>query len=73
MPISIRVSPEDGARLNALASKTGRSKAFLVREAIWLYLDDAEEREWANHVIHGWEASGATSRLAAELWAELGV
>ena len=73
MAISIRLSPEDEARLQALATKTGRSKTFYVREAIHEHLDDLEERYWADGVIRTWEASGRETRPAADLWAELGL
>ena len=73
MAISIRLSPEDEERLDALARNTGRSKTFYVREAIREHLDDLEERYWADRVIRDWEASGRKSRPADELWAELGV
>jgi len=72
MAISIRLSPEDEERLDALARNTGRSKTFYVREAIREHLDDLEERYWADRVIRDWEAAGRKSRPADELWAELG-
>lgn len=73
MAISIRLTPEDESRLQALATKTGRSKTFYVREAIHEHLDDLEERYWADGVIRKWESSGKETRAADELWAELGV
>ncbi len=73
MAISIRLSPEDEARLTELAEKTGRSKTFYVREAIHQHLDDLEERYWADRVIRDWETSGKQTRPADELWTELGV
>ena len=73
MAISIRLEPEDEARLEELARRTGRSKTFYVREAIHTHLADLEERYWADSVIGEWEASGKQSRSAAQLWDELGV
>lgn len=73
MTMSIRLSPEDEARLEALARRTGRSKTFYVREALHEHLDDLEERFWADTVTHDWEQSGKESRPASELWDELGV
>ena len=73
MPLSVRLTPEEDARLDALAARTGRSKTFYVREAIQTHLDDLEERYWADEVVHDWEASGKNSRPAGELWDELGV
>jgi RHH-type rel operon transcriptional repressor/antitoxin RelB len=43
MPTTIRLSPKDEERLNSLAAKTGRSKAFYLREAIETHLDDLED------------------------------
>lgn len=73
MTMSIRLSPEDEARLEALARRTGRSKTFYVREAIHLHLDDLEERFWADSVVREWEGSDHASRPAEDLWDELGV
>jgi RHH-type rel operon transcriptional repressor/antitoxin RelB len=73
MAISIRLSPEDEARLTELAEKTGRSKTFYVREAIHQHLDDLEERYWADRLIRDWETSGKQTRPADELWTELGI
>lgn len=73
MPLSVRLTPDEEARLDALAARTGRSKTFYVREAIVSHLDELEDRYWADEVVRGWEASGKTSRPAKELWDELGV
>lgn len=73
MAISIRLTPEDEARLDELARRTGRSKTFYVREAIHRHLDDLEEQFWADSVVREWEESGGSSRPAEELWNELGV
>jgi len=71
--ISIRLTPEDEARLEALARRTGRSKTFYVREAIHEHLGELEEQFWADSVVQEWEDSGRQSRSAQELWDELGV
>jgi RHH-type transcriptional regulator, rel operon repressor / antitoxin RelB len=73
MAISIRLTEEDEARLDALARRTGRSKTFYVREAIHEHLDELEERFWADSVVNEWEGSDKASRPARELWNELGV
>lgn len=73
MAMSIRLTPEDDARLERLARRTGRSKTFYVREAIHAHLDDLEERYWADSVVRDWEDSGRESRPAEELWDELGL
>ncbi len=73
MAISIRLAPEDEARLEALARRTGRSKTFYVREAIHEHLGELEEQFWVDSVVQEWENSGKQSRPAQELWDELGV
>ncbi|MDP9092688.1 MAG: TraY domain-containing protein [Actinomycetota bacterium] len=73
MALSIRLTPEDEARLEELAHRTGRSKTFYVREAIHEHLDHLEERFWADSVVREWEDSGKLSRPAQGLWDELGV
>lgn len=71
MAISIRLAPEDEARLEALARRTGRSKTFYVREAIHEHLGELEEQFWVDSVVQEWENSGKQSRPAQELWDEL--
>lgn len=73
MALSIRLTPEDEARLERLARRTGRSKTFYIREALHEHLDDLEERFWADEVVREWEDSGKQSRPAQDLWDELGV
>lgn len=73
MAISIRLTPEDEARLEALARRTGRSKTFYVREAIHEHLGELEEQFWADSVVQEWQNSGRQSRAAQEVWDELGV
>ncbi len=73
MALSIRLTPEDEARLEALARRTGRSKTFYVRAAIHAHLGELEELFWADSVVQEWENSGSQSRPAQELWDELGV
>jgi RHH-type rel operon transcriptional repressor/antitoxin RelB len=73
MALSIRLTPEDQARLERLARRTGRSKTFYVREAIHEHLDELEERYWADSVVREWEDAGRQSRPAQDLWDELDV
>lgn len=73
MPLSVRLTPDEEARLDALATRTGRSKTFYVREAIQTHLEDLEEQYWADEVARDWESSGKQSRAASVLWNELGV
>ena len=73
MPLSVRLTAEEEARLDALAARTGRSKTFYVRQAIEAHLDELEELYWADEAVREWEASGKKSRPAPQLWDELGV
>jgi RHH-type transcriptional regulator, rel operon repressor / antitoxin RelB len=43
MAISIRLPEDLDARLKTLASKTGRSKTFYIREAIATHLEEMED------------------------------
>ena len=43
MPTSIRLDPEIERRLDQLAAKTGRTKAFYIRELIHKGLQDLED------------------------------
>jgi RHH-type transcriptional regulator, rel operon repressor / antitoxin RelB len=43
MPTSIRLDPESEARLDRLASQTGRTKAYYLRELVANGLEDLED------------------------------
>jgi len=43
MPTSVRLPEETERRLNALAAATGRTKAFYIKEAISIQLDEMED------------------------------
>ena len=43
MPTSIRLEPEIEARLDALAARTGRTKAYYLRQLIADNLEDLED------------------------------
>ena len=51
MATSIRLAPETERRLDSLASKTGRTKAFYLRELIERGLDDMEDYHLAADVL----------------------
>ena len=51
MPTSVRLSEETERRLTALATSTGRSKAFYIREAILKHIDDLEDIYLAERVL----------------------
>jgi RHH-type rel operon transcriptional repressor/antitoxin RelB len=43
MPTTVRLSSETEQRLNALAARTGRSKAYYLRELVEQGLEDLED------------------------------
>ena len=51
MPVSLRLAPETERRLDLLASKTGRSKAFYLRAMIESGLEDMEDYYLAADVL----------------------
>ena len=51
MPTSIRLAPETDRRLDRLASETGRTKAFYLREMIERGLEDMEDYYLAAQVL----------------------
>ena len=51
MATSIRLTPEIEQRLDFLASHTGRTKAFYLREAIESRIEDLEDYYIANEVL----------------------
>lgn len=51
MATSIRLAPETERRLDFLANRTGRTKAFYLREIIERGLDDAEDYYLAAEVL----------------------
>jgi len=51
MPTSIRLAPETEQRLDRLATRTGRSKAFYLREIIERGLEDIEDYYDAARVL----------------------
>ena len=51
MPTSIRLTPAVEARLDNLAQKTGRTKAFYLRELVERGLQDLEDYYLANEVF----------------------
>lgn len=51
MPTSIRLSPETEERLNFLASQTGRTKTFYLREIIERGIEDIEDYYLAADVL----------------------
>lgn len=73
MALSVRLTADEEARLDALAARTGRTKTFYVRQAIAAHLEELEEFYWADEAVREWEASGKKSHPADQLWDELDV
>ena len=71
MPTTIRLSPEAESRLDFLASSTGRTKAYYLREIIEKGLDDIEDYYLAADVLEnvrkGREAVHSSQRVRKEL------
>lgn len=73
MPTSIRLSPESEQRLNFLASQTGRSKAFYLRELIESGLDELEDYYLAADVLERVRRGRERLHSAADVRADLGL
>jgi RHH-type rel operon transcriptional repressor/antitoxin RelB len=73
MTVTIRLSKDEEARLDALAKRTGRTKGFYVRTAVREYLEDLEDVYAAHDALQDWDAHGRRCRGLSELVAELGL
>ena len=73
MTVTVRLTADEEARLDALSRRTGRTKSFYVREAIQAHLEDLEDAYAADEAVRRFEDSGRTSRPLTELMAELGL
>ena len=73
MPTSIRLAPEIERRLNFLATQTGRSKAFYLRELIENGLADLEDYYLAADVLERVRKGQERVHSAADVRAELGL
>ena len=73
MPTSIRLSPESEQRLDFLASQTGRSKAFYLRELIESGLDDLEDYYLAADVLERVRNGRERLHSAQDVRADLGL
>jgi RHH-type transcriptional regulator, rel operon repressor / antitoxin RelB len=71
MPTSIRLSAKAEQRLDLLAERTGRTKAFYLRQMIENGLDDLEDYYLAADVLErirkGGEKTHSSSRVRADL------
>jgi RHH-type transcriptional regulator, rel operon repressor / antitoxin RelB len=68
MPTSIRLAPEIEERLDFLATKTGRSKAFYLRELIERGLEDMEDYYLAAEVLERIRSGKEDVVKAEEFW-----
>ena len=73
MSTSIRLSAETEKRLDALASKTGRTKAYFLREAIERGLDDVEDYYLAIEVLERVRDGRERVYSSAEVKSHLGL
>ncbi len=73
MPTSIRLEPEIEARLDALAERTGRTKAFYLRQLIADNLDDLEDLYDAIEISERIRRGEERTYTAAEVRRELGL
>ena len=71
MPTSIRLAPEIEERLDFLATKTGRSKAFYLRELIERGLEDIEDYYLAAEVLERIRSGEEDVVKAEEFWCGL--
>ena len=73
MPTSIRLEPATEERLDQLASLTGRTKAFYLREIIDRGLDDLEDYYLAADVLERIRKNDERTHSAADVRKELGL
>lgn len=73
MATSIRLAPETERRLDFLASRTGRTKAFYLREIIERGLDDMEDYYLAAEALERIRQGRETVHSAADVRRELGL
>jgi RHH-type rel operon transcriptional repressor/antitoxin RelB len=73
MATSIRLAPEIERRLDALAARTGRTKAFYLREIIEQGLDEIEDYYLASATLERVRKGEEKLYSAAEVRKELGL
>jgi RHH-type rel operon transcriptional repressor/antitoxin RelB len=73
MPTSIRLDPEIEKRLDLLASRTGRTKAFYLRELVQQGLEDLEDYYLAAEELERVRKGESKVHSAAEVGANLGL
>lgn len=73
MPTSIRLAPEIEERIHRLASTTGRTKAFYLREIIDSGIDDIEDYYLAADILERVRSGRERVHGAGEVRGELGM
>jgi len=73
MPTTIRLDPETEQRLTALAEKTGRTKAYYLREFIERGLEDLEDYYAAEAAMERYRRGEERVYTLEEVSAELGL
>ncbi len=69
--VSIRLEDDVLQRLSMLAKKTGRTKAFYIREAIQSHLEDLEDAYLSDVAIEGLGAGKDKVISSKEFWREM--
>ncbi len=73
MPTSVRLKPEIEARLDALAAKTGRTKAFYLRQIVEDGIDDLEDYYRAEEISERIRRGEETTKPLEQVMRELGL
>lgn len=73
MATSIRLPEEVERRLDALAEKTGRTKAFYIREMILTHIDEMEDYYLAADVVERLRKSRERTFPAQQVRQDLGL
>lgn len=73
MPTTIRLDPQTEARLNHLAEKTGRTKAFYLRGLIEQHLEDLEDAYLGELAWEEFKACGKPAIPFEQIKEELGL
>lgn len=73
MPTSVRLAPETEQRLDQLAMRTGRSKAFYLREMIEQGIEDLEDYYLGHEVLARVHSGQEQTHTAENVRKELGL
>ena len=73
MPTSIRLAPETEQRLDALATHTGRTKAYYLREIIERGIEEMEDYYLAADVVERVRKGQEQVHSAADVRRDLGL